>query len=116
MTSFIAGSGSGRSTSVIPAVPAAWSVTTIAFMAIASSVICLWGAWTGPCRSPATADDRLPLAPHSRIEGGDSMVEGSHVADVRPQPTIPDPLDDLTQLAAIGYDDEVDRQAGRGPR
>ena len=32
---------SGRSTSVIPAVPAAWSVTTIAFMVIVSSVICL---------------------------------------------------------------------------
>src|SRR5204862_7756575 len=33
---------SGRSTSVIPAVPAAWSVTTIAFMGIVSSVICLF--------------------------------------------------------------------------
>src|SRR3954453_20266940 len=32
MTSLIAGGGSGRSTSVIPAVPAAWSVTTIAFI------------------------------------------------------------------------------------
>src|SRR3954452_7488510 len=32
MTSFIAGSGSGRSASVIPAVPAAWSHTTIAFI------------------------------------------------------------------------------------
>jgi hypothetical protein len=29
---FIAACGSGRSTSVIPAVPAAWSVTTTAFM------------------------------------------------------------------------------------
>ena len=35
--------GSGHSTSVIPAVPAAWSVTTIAFMGIVSSVICLLG-------------------------------------------------------------------------
>ena len=35
--------GSGRSTSFIPAVPAAWSVTTIAFMGIVSSVICLFG-------------------------------------------------------------------------
>src|SRR5262249_36536971 len=41
MTSFMAAGGSGRSTSVIPAVPAAWSVTTIAFMGIVSSVICL---------------------------------------------------------------------------
>src|SRR3954447_2452852 len=32
MTSFIAARGSGRSTSVIPAVPAASSVTTIAFI------------------------------------------------------------------------------------
>src|SRR5215470_2055919 len=47
----------------------------------------------------------------------DGFVEGSHVADVCPQPTIiPDPLDDLTQLGAIGYDDEVDSQAARGPR
>src|SRR5215475_1403167 len=40
MTSFIAACGSGRSTSFIPAVPAAWSVTTIAFMINFSSVIC----------------------------------------------------------------------------
>src|SRR5689334_20090507 len=32
MTSFIAGRGSGRSTSFIPAIPAARSVTTIAFI------------------------------------------------------------------------------------
>jgi hypothetical protein len=43
MTSFIAAGGSGRSTSVIPAVPAASSVTTIAFMGIVSSHICLFG-------------------------------------------------------------------------
>src|SRR6516225_4565786 len=42
MTSFIAAGGSGRSTSFIPAVPAAWSVTTIAFMGIVSSAICLF--------------------------------------------------------------------------
>jgi hypothetical protein len=41
MTSLIAAGGSGRSTSVIPAVPAAWSVTTIAFMGTVSSIICL---------------------------------------------------------------------------
>src|SRR5881394_2800129 len=29
---------------------------------------------------------------------------------------MPEPLDDLTQLDAIGYDDEVDSQAARGPR
>src|SRR5499426_1050857 len=62
------------------------------------------------------ADDRLSLDPLGRVEGGDCIVEGSHVADVCPQPTIPDPLDELTQLGAIGYDDEVDSQAARGPR
>src|SRR6267154_3695913 len=40
MTSLIAACGSGRSTSFIPAVPAAWSVTTIAFIAHSSRVVC----------------------------------------------------------------------------
>src|SRR6516162_1409124 len=62
------------------------------------------------------ADYRLSLDPLGRVEGGDRIVEGSHVADVCPQPTILDPLDELTQLGAIGYDDEVDSQAARGPR
>src|SRR5919198_2812565 len=62
------------------------------------------------------ADDRLSLDPLGRVEGGNRIVEGSHVADVCPQPTIPDPLDELTQLGAIWYDDEVDSQAARGPR
>src|SRR5436309_8792288 len=62
------------------------------------------------------ADDRLSLDPFGRVEGGDGIVEGSHFADVCPQPTIPDPLDDLTQLGAIGYDDEVNSQAASGPR
>src|SRR3954467_13358786 len=62
------------------------------------------------------ADDRLSLDPLGRVEGGNRIVEGSHVADVCPQPTNPDPLYELTQLGAIGYDDEVDSQAARGPR
>src|SRR3954470_16180641 len=62
------------------------------------------------------ADDRLSLDPLGPVEGGNGIVEGSHVADVYPQPTIPEPLYDLTQLGAIGYDDEVDSQAARGPR
>src|SRR5437867_828077 len=62
------------------------------------------------------ADDRLSLASLGVVEGGDGIVESRHVADVRPQPTIPHPLDDLTQLGAIGYDDEVDSQAARGLR
>src|SRR5947209_19747385 len=54
MTSFIAAGGSGRSTSVIPAVPAASSATTIAFIEIVSSRICHFG------RSRTNADVRLP--------------------------------------------------------
>src|SRR5213075_1652710 len=62
------------------------------------------------------ADDRLSLASLGRVEGGDGVVESRDVADVRPQSTIPGPLDDLTQLGAIGYDDEIDSQAVSGPR
>ena len=62
------------------------------------------------------ADDRLSLASLGRVEGGDGIVESRDVADVRPQSTIPHPLDDLTQFGAIGYDDEVDSQAASGPR
>src|SRR5215470_1245135 len=114
-TSFIAACGSGRSTSFIPAVPAAWSVTTIAFMEISSIIwwkCCRYGA----CRSRTNADDRLPADPLGRIEGGDGVVEGRDVADVRPQPAVPHPLDDLTQLGAIGQDNKVDRQAVGRPR
>src|SRR6266704_6956564 len=119
MTSFIAAGGSGRSASFIPAVPAAWSVTTIAFMGIVSSVICLFGgnvAGMGARRSRTNADDCLPVDPFGPIEGGDGVVEGRDVADVRPQPSIAHPLDDLTQLSAIGQDNKVDRQAVAGPR
>src|SRR6266849_2985519 len=119
MTSFIAACGSGRSSSFIPAVPAAWSVTTIAFMIIFSSVICLFGgnvAGMGACRSRTNADDRLPADPLGRIESGDGIVEGRDVADVRPQPSVPHPPDDLTQLGTIGHDNKVDRQAVHRPR
>src|SRR4051812_48237746 len=110
MTSFIAACGSGRSTSVIPAVPAASSVTTIAFIGIVSSLICLFGG------SRTNADDRLPADPLSRVERGNGIVEGRDVADVGPQSSVPHPLDDLNQLGTIGQDDEVDRQAVGGPR
>src|SRR5215831_2790223 len=119
MTSFMAACGLGCSTSFIPAVPAAWSVTTIAFMGIVSSVICLLGgnvASMGACRSRTNADDRLPADPLGRIEGGDGIVESRYFADVRPQPSVTHPLDDLTQLGTIGLDNEVDRQAVGGPR
>src|SRR5499433_2813728 len=136
MTSLIAACGSGRSASVIPAVPAAWSVTTIAFMGIVSSVICLFGgniagmertkpgdlgsagrprASIGACRSRTNADDRLPLPSLGPVEGGDGVVEGRDVADVRPQPSVTHPPHDLTQLGAIGHDNEVDCQAVGGP-
>src|SRR5258708_39166837 len=62
------------------------------------------------------ADDRLSLASLGRVAGVDGNVESRDVADVRPQSAIPRPLDDLTQLGASGYDDEVDSQAARGPR
>ena len=42
------------------------------------------------------ADDRLPLASLSPIEGGDGGVEGRNIADVRPQPSVAHPPDDLT--------------------
>src|SRR5262249_5656211 len=62
------------------------------------------------------ANDRLSLDPFGPVEGGNRIVEGSHVADVCPQPTNPDTLDELMQLGAIWYDDKVDSQAARGPR
>src|SRR5215475_12287295 len=62
------------------------------------------------------ADDRLSLDPLGSVEGGDRIVEGSHVADVCPQPTDPEPLDEFTQLGAVGFDNEVDSQATRRPR
>src|SRR5258707_12287643 len=62
------------------------------------------------------ANDRLSLDPFGPVEGGNRIVEGRNVADVCPQPTNPDPLDELTQSGAIWYDDEVDSQAARGPR
>src|SRR5207248_9040799 len=62
------------------------------------------------------ANDRLSLDPLGPVEGGNRIVEGSHIADVCPQPTNSDPLDELTQLGAIGYDDEVDSPAARAPR
>src|SRR5437764_10312005 len=70
----------------------------------------------GACRSRTNADDRLPLASLGPVEGGDSVVEGRDVADVRPQSSVTHPLDDLTQLGAIGHENKVDRQAVGGPR
>ena len=69
-----------------------------------------------PSESSRTdADDRLPRASLGRVEGGDGFVEGRDGADVRPQSSVPHPLDDLAQLGTIGLDNEVDRQAVGGP-
>src|SRR6185437_5152032 len=68
------------------------------------------------CRSRTNADDRLPRASLGRTEGGDGFFEGCDGADVRPQSSVPHTLDDLAQLGAIGLNNEVDRQAVRGPR
>src|SRR5262244_1105031 len=61
-------------------------------------------------------NDRLSLDPLGPVEGDNRIVEGSHFADVCPQPANPDPLDEFTQLGAIWYNDEVDSQAARGLR
>jgi hypothetical protein len=77
-TSFIAACGSGRSTSFIPAVPAAWSVTTIAFMMIFSRLTLLLELF----RLPADQFVKTP-ALHLRVEhfqdsapGADLVVMG----------------------------------------
>src|SRR6266516_4986222 len=98
MTSFIAAGGSGRSTSFIPAVPAAWSGTTIAFMEFSPRSFGGNVAGMGACRSRTNADDRLPVDPLGRVEGGDGVVEGRDVADVRPHPAVTRPPDNLAQL------------------
>src|SRR5436190_21012778 len=62
------------------------------------------------------ADDRLSLDPPGPVEGGNRIVEGRDVADVRPHSSVTCPPNNLTQLGAIGYDDEVNRQPVSGPR
>src|SRR5256712_4364530 len=62
------------------------------------------------------ANDRLSLDPLGRVKGGNRIIKGSHVADVSPRPPSRAPPDELTQLGAIGYNDEVDSQAVSRPR
>src|SRR5438477_5129019 len=66
--------------------------------------------------SRTNTNDRLPRAPLGRVEGGGGIVEGRDGPDVRPQSSVPQPLDDLRQLGTIGLDNEVDRKAINGPR
>src|SRR5688572_1442947 len=83
MTSFIAGSGSGRSISVIPTVPAAWSVTTIALMEIAPSVICPFCGHTTAMETRSTSSARGQCGPWrqlARIVG--VVIRCGHVKDV----------------------------------
>src|SRR5438067_242699 len=79
MTSFIAACGSGRSISFIPAVPAAWSVTTIAFMMIFSSVICVFGGNVAALESPFDISCQGPWVLERRAlwsRGGQGLVLG----------------------------------------
>jgi hypothetical protein len=59
-------------------------------------------------------DDRLAPGSLGRVEGSHGVGERRDGADVRPQSSVPHPLDDLTQLGAVGLDNEVDRQAVGG--
>src|SRR3546814_3416883 len=69
-----------------------------------------------PESSRTNADDCLPRASLGRIEGSDGIVERRDGPDVRPQPSVPHPLDVLTQLGAIRQDNKVDRQTVIRPR
>jgi len=69
-----------------------------------------WGRTVAaPESSRTNADDRLPIDPFGRVEGSDSIVEGRDLADVRPQPSVPHPPGDLTQLRGRP------EYAGKGP-
>ena len=74
------------------------------------------GRWAILQSSRMNADDCLSPYRLGPVEGGNGIVEGSHVADVCPQPAMPESLDKLTELGAIGYDDEVNSHAASGPR
>jgi hypothetical protein len=53
----------------------------------------------------------FPLRRSLGLSAATGALESPDVADVCPQPSVPHPLDDLTQLGTIGFDDEVDSQA-----
>src|SRR5262245_44461205 len=57
---------------------------------------------------------RMIVFPLIRSVGLKAATASSSVATV--QPSVPHPLDDLTQLGAIGHENKVDRQAVGGPR
>src|SRR5690242_18359016 len=57
-----------------------------------------------------------PFVRVAKDEPRDGLPAASlgRVQDVRPQSSVAHPLDDLTEFATIGLDDEVDRQAVGG--
>src|SRR4051794_1645959 len=61
------------------------------------------------------SDDRLARPSLARVERRNGVVEGGHLADVRPHPSVTPSVDDRSELTAISLDDEVDRRAVRGP-
>src|SRR5262249_2054342 len=123
-------SRSTHSSGVSPSTSTSWGVPLI--FNVKAMHASLWlglirrsrPTWTAPAgrvrRLARVAPGRTRMtvlrAALGRVEGGDGIVEGRDVADVRPQSSVPHPLDDLTQLGTIGLDNEVDRQAVGGPR
>src|SRR5689334_20848816 len=68
------------------------------------------GALVPPKLLRADLNNRLALASLGRVESGNRVVEGGDLSDVCAQSSVPHPLDDLTQLTAIGFHNEVDGQ------
>ena len=50
----------------------------------------------------------FPLICSVGLKAATASSRAATLPMICPQPTVPDPLDELTQLFAIGYDDEVD--------
>jgi hypothetical protein len=69
-----------------------------------------------PHSSRTNTDHCLPRTTRGRVKGGHGIIQGRNCADVRPQSSIPHPLNDLAQLGAIGLDNEIDSQTVYGPR
>src|SRR3954463_16597114 len=66
--------------------------------------------------SRANEDDGLSLAPLGRVERCDGIGEEDGGSDVGAESSVPDSLHDLTQLGAVGLDNEIDCQAVCGAR
>src|SRR5262249_5235180 len=99
MMSFIAARGSGRSTSFIPAVPAAWSVTTIAFIDfIARSRRIVLGGSIAEVRSGFVAgvveivfESSCAVSPDPQVSTIHRTIDstaGAHVSTAEPEAAI----------------------------